>query len=611
MARTRLSRGQLIISLNIRSFPARGTLAAHAALFFLALMFSLPFLLSHHAYPLPTFHQEGVAIALGLLAVGAILLAHPRAGLIIPHSALWLLAFAAVLGLQVELELVAYYEQAVMGGLYVLWAAMLLWLGSELRRSLSLERICEVLAFALLVAGMLNAVFGLLQRFLDVTALPAAISAMQGSTIFGNVNQANLFANLLSLAFASLIYLVGRGRLSTFFSGAACFLMLFGISLSGSRSAWVYLAWFLILSVIWLRSSRESQVKCLVPWSVGAILISGCVEIFVNQSGLFGGVNGSVTTISSRLVSYTDPAMPSIRGLMWSQAWQMFVNEPLLGVGFGEYAWNYFLHIELFADSVFPGQSRHAHSIVLQLLAETGLLGTACVAMAVGIWAWRSRRVEFKLAEWWLFALVGVEAIHSMVEFPLWYAHFLGPAAVLMGLTEKDGFQSALGAKLRAVVALMLLMGALILGATWQNYNRFEDWFQSYLRIRRDDLASFLGYQDILFKMDRALLLRPAIDLAMTGAILPDRNNLADKLEFNGTALRYAPIWPVAYKHVLLLALDGQNERAAAYLRRALLMYPGQAELFLTALRAVSHDIPDIFPVLEGMVLRSIKGEKP
>ena len=139
-------------------------------------MFSLPFLLSHHAYPLPTFYQEGLAIALGLLAVGAILLAHPRAGLVIPHSALWLLAFAAVLGLQVELELVAYYEQAVMGGLYVLWAAMLLWLGSELRRSLSLERICEVLAFALLLAGMLNAVFGLLQYFIDARDLPKAIS---------------------------------------------------------------------------------------------------------------------------------------------------------------------------------------------------------------------------------------------------------------------------------------------------------------------------------------------------------------------------------------------------------------------------------------------------
>jgi hypothetical protein len=46
-------------------------------------------------------------------------------------------------------------------------------------------------------------------------------------------------------------------------------------------------------------------------------------------------------------------------------------------------------------------------------------------------------------------------------------------------------------------------------------------------------------------------------------------------------------------------------------LRRALLMYPGQSELFLSALRAVSHDIPDAFPALEGMVVRSIKGEKP
>ncbi len=600
--------------MNIRSFPARGTLAAHAALFFLALMFSLPFLLSHHAYPLPTFYQEGLAIALGLLAVGAILLAHPRAGLVIPYSALWLLAFAAVLGLQVELELVAYYEQAVMGGLYVLWAAMLLWLGSELRRSLSLERICEVLAFALLVAGMLNAVFGLLQYFIDARDLPKAISAMQGQHAFGNINQANLFANLLCLALASLAYLVQRGRLSAGFAIFAGALLLLGVSLSSSRSAWLYLVWFVLLSAVWAALSRTPAARKMLFWLAGAMVLSVCMEVFVHQSGWFVGVAGPPDTISSRLASqsiYAENAKPSIRMLFWRQAWLMFADAPLLGAGFGEYAWNYFLHIELFADSVFPGQSRHAHSIVMQLLAETGLLGTACVAMAVGTWAWRSRRVEFKLAEWWLFALVGVEAIHSMVEFPLWYAHFLGPAAVLMGLTEKDGFPSALGAKLRAVVALMLLMGALILGATWQNYNRFEDWFQSYLRIRRDDLASFLGYQDILFKMDRALLLRPAIDLAMTGAILPDRNNLADKLEFNGTALRYAPIWPVAYKHVLLLALDGQNERAVVYLRRALLMYPGQSELFLTALRAVSHDIPDAFPALEGMVLRTIKGEKP
>jgi hypothetical protein len=296
---------------------------------------------------------------------------------------------------------------------------------------------------------------------------------------------------------------------------------------------------------------------------------------------------------------------------MWRQAWLMFVDSPLLGVGFGEFAWNYFLHIDLFGDSVVPGQSRHSHNIIFQLLAETGILGVASVVLAALTWAWQSRKLEFVLAEWWLAALIGVEVMHSMLEFPLWHAHFLGPTAVLMGLSEAGGFRSALGAKLRVVVALMLVMGTLVLGATAQNYVQFENWFQNYLRIRRDDLASFLGYQDVLFKMDRALLLRPNIDLAMTGSILPDRNNLADKLAFNGDAMRFAPIWPVAYKHVLLLALNGENEQAMVFLRRTLLMYPGHAKDFLKALKSIEGEIPAASPSLEQMVTRSINGERP
>ena len=609
-----LPQGERIISLNSASLLARSALPGRLSLGCVALLCSVPFLMSHHEYPLPTFYQEWLAIALGMLAVASMLLVNARAGLLIPHSGLWLLGFAAVLGLQVALDRVAYYEQSMMGILYVLWAVMLLWLGSELRRSFSLERVCEVLAFALLVGGMLNALFGVLQYFFDVHALPRAISALQGQHAFGNINQGNLFANLLALALASLVFLVSRGRLYWVFSIAACLLLLLGMSLSGSRSAWLYLGWLMVLAIVWARLSPDRQVKRLQFWIAGLIALSVGVELFVHQSGLFVGVAGAPDTISSRLVSqsiYADNAAPSVRWLMWRQAWLMFVNAPVLGVGFGEYAWHYFLQVDLFAADVISGQSRHAHNMLLQLLAETGLLGAACVVLAVGTWAWRSRTRDFKPANWWLLALLGIEGIHSMLEFPLWYAHFLGPTAVWMGLAEKGGFQSALGAKLRAIVVVMLVMGALILGATLQNYRQFENWFQNYLRIQRDDLASFLGYQEMLFKMDRALLLRPNIDLAMTGAIFPDRNNLADKLAFSGTALRFAPIWPVAYKHVLLLALNGETEMAKAYLRRALLMYPSHAGDFLNALISLSPDLGDAFPELEQMVARSLKGEKP
>ncbi len=577
-------------------------------------MCSVPFLVSHHEYPLPTFYQEWLAVAFGLVSVAAMLLANPRAGLLIPVSGLWLLAFAGVLGLQMALERVAYYEQSMTAVLYVLWAVTLIWAGGELRRSFDIGRACNVIAFALLTAGMLNALFGVLQFFIDVQGLPRAISSMHGQHAFGNINQANLFANLLALALASLAYLYVTARVSTAFAIPACVLLLLGMSLSSSRSAWLYLGWMMILGMLWWRYSRDLSARKFAVLAVSAVAASLCIELFVHQSGLFVGVAGPPDTISSRMVSqsiYADNALPSVRWLMWRQAWLMFSNAPVLGVGFGEYAWNYFLNIELFAGSVLPGQSRHAHNIVLQLLAETGVLGTACVAFAAGAWAWRSRAAAFTAENWWLMALLGVVAIHSMLEFPLWYAHYLGPTAVLMGLAERDGFRSSLGARLRGVLGVMLLMGAVILGATAQNYVQFERWFQNYLRISRDDLASFLGYQEVLFKMDRALLLRPNIELALTGSILPDRNNLADKLEFSATAMRFAPIWPVAYKHVLLLALNGDAEKAATFLRRALLMYPSHAGVFLQALKAVSADLPAVSPKLEQMVQRSLKGEAP
>jgi O-antigen ligase len=576
-------------------------------------MCSLPFLMSHHEYPLPTFYQEWLAIALGLAAVAAMLLVSPRAGLVIPRSGLWLLGFAAVLGLQVALDMVAYYEQSMMAVLYVIWAVMLIWLGSEMRRVFSLERICDVLAFTLIIGGMLNALFGVLQFFVDPRDLPTQISAMS-TFAFGNINQSNLFANLLAMALGSLLFLVIRGRVSIVFAIFGAALLLFGLSLSASRSSWLYLVWFLVLAGLFARRSGDPRIRGIFLGMCGLVVLFIGVELVVNQSGFFVGVHGAATSTTARLVTqseYSGNATPSLRWLMWRHAWMMFANAPLLGVGFGEFGWHYFLQVDLFAADVVSGQARQAHNIVLQLLSETGLLGTACVGLAVLGWAWRARKIAGGPAAWWLLALLGVQCIHSMLEFPLWYAHFLGPAALLMGLAETDGFHSALGAKLRAIVFGMSLMGALILGATLQNYVEFEKWFQNYLRIRRDDITSFLGYQDVLFKMDKVLLLRPHIELAMTGSVLPDRNHLADKLEYNGTAMRFAPIWPVAYKQVLLLALNGETEKAKLYLRHALLLYPGQAAPFLEALRSVSAEIPGAFPELEQIARGNINGKKP
>jgi O-antigen ligase len=85
----------------------------------------------------------------------------------------------------------------------------------------------------------------------------------------------------------------------------------------------------------------------------------------------------------------------------WGRAWQMFKDNPVFGVGTGNFGWR----VEEYEQSD-PGWSptqplsggRVAHSIYFTLFAEYGLVGSAIfVALGVGLWN-RMKRVRNRLA---------------------------------------------------------------------------------------------------------------------------------------------------------------------------------------------------------------------
>jgi hypothetical protein len=120
------------------------------------------------------------------------------------------------------------------------------------------------------------------------------------------------------------------------------------------------------------------------------------------------------------------------RPLIWRDTLALIAAHPWLGVGAGEYnlAW-----------SLTPSPQRsgeffdHSHNLVLQLLAEYGvLLGGAVIALlVVALWqAWKrsAANVELRTA----FMMVLLMGVHSQLEYPLWYAYFLLPTAWAWGL---------------------------------------------------------------------------------------------------------------------------------------------------------------------------------
>jgi hypothetical protein len=75
----------------------------------------------------------------------------------------------------------------------------------------------------------------------------------------------------------------------------------------------------------------------------------------------------------------------------------------------------------------------HAHNALLDLLAETGLLAALCMVVPLALWLRSVPWSKPDLDTGWMSTLIAIQAAHSMVEYPLWHANFLGLTALLLG----------------------------------------------------------------------------------------------------------------------------------------------------------------------------------
>jgi O-antigen ligase len=158
------------------------------------------------------------------------------------------------------------------------------------------------------------------------------------------------------------------------------------------------------------------------------------------------------------LLPQTGGSSMGIRIYMWHQALLMWSRAPLLGVGFGQYAGVFFEQAAELSRYHISHYDRNAHNALMQLLAETGLLGAGLVCAGLGAWLWGLRRRLAMTAEsWWMLCLLSVLFLHSMVEYPLWSANFLGGAAILLGMGSGRNLRLHLTALSRFAFPVMVL----------------------------------------------------------------------------------------------------------------------------------------------------------
>jgi len=202
------------------------------------------------------------------------------------------------------------------------------------------------------------------------------------------------------------------------------------------------------------------------------------------------------------------------------EAWGMFLDAPWLGVGWGRFAWHHFLHIASTGPGILPGIANHAHNIVLHLLAEAGIVGAGVLAGGAALWIVDLRKTRFSLEWWWLLALIAVLAIHSLLEYPLWYAYFLGVAALLIGLGSQRAVVVRRTGLARALVALFILSGAIHLASVIAPYREFE---RLMFDPRRAAVVTMTDgeFEESITRLRREPVVAPYVELVVAFSMQP------------------------------------------------------------------------------------------
>jgi len=528
------------------------------ALFAIGMLWLVPFLWPEHRVPLTSFDSELIAQAcLALLMAAGATLGDTRARIRWPLPA-FLLAVAAIAAAQYLLHRLPYSQQAV--GLGWIAAAMLCAyvLGRQLVAAGMTESAVRAACLASLAGALVSVAIQWLQLF-EIHILPSWLVLIPGHEVLGgrppgNLEQANHLATYIAAGALAAACLQARGMRAAW--GMPAFLALgSGLGLAGSRVTLMYLA--LIAACLLLPSGlrpARARARCGLVVALLAGYALGPVAVRAAYSG-------AEMTVFDRLLGDTY----GIRTELWRQAWAIALQHPLIGAGAGQFpAAQYWI-----ARSTSYAQGDvNCHNLVLQLAAEMGW-PAALAAVAVALW-WALSNLKKRLASpegayaWGFLALI---AIHSLLEYPLWYLYFAVPAAMLFALAEPDGVRE-LRLDLRRSLALLgaaFLVAALLMRFDYDDVVRASDRFWSEKRAHSPVSAETVS---AVIAAAQSALFRPEGERLLI-ELQPLQEQQGDAyLELSARVLSRQPHPQAILRHILLLVQAGRVDEAVPHVDR-------------------------------------------
>lgn len=350
----------------------------------------------------------------------------------------------------------------------------------------------KAFAMALLLAGLCGVVMAVVQIF-DVEGRAQTFIALPpiAGRASGNLGQANQFADTLLWALLALLALAqpragdgARSRGMQALVAVVALSLVFATALSGSRTALVCI----VLMALWGIADRGLAKSSRILLATTPV----AVALMIWLLGLW-----SRSHAGPILLEHAATDVTAFRGLIWSQSLQLIANQPWLGVGWGQF--NFAWTLTPFTPRS-AGLVSNAHNLPLQLAVEVGV---PVALLMIGLLGWAlwsaARRVArlpgpVGLQSRAALMVVVVLGVHSLLEYPLWFAYLLFPVAWAWGFAlgtagsvqdemASDGAQTTKPLRTWRIGGLMMLVTG---ASAWFDYLNLAS-----LYVARPDMPSF------------------------------------------------------------------------------------------------------------------------
>ncbi len=387
---------------------------------------------------------------------------------------------------------------------------------------------------------------------------------------YGSLRQRNQLSTLAVLGFVSICYLLQSQRpsanatiKSVAYAGALT-LLAFSVAFSESRTGLIQ--WLVVAVAVWMaKPNMPYGARKWAAFSMAIYTLAVCLTPWL--AAWSGNTSGG-------LLGRIDDANALSRISLWSNVAQLIAQQPWLGHGWRSLAYAHYSSD--FSGARFMEMLDNAHNLPLHLAVELGVpVALAfCAVITWLVWRnqpWKELQPDRQLA----WAILLVLAIHSLVEYPLWYGPFFMTAVICIGVLCAPLWRNRLLAQAKSARSAMYL-GATCIAISLLSgtaYVAFDYHRVSQIFLQSEQRSAWFSH-DALAEAQKSALFGSHAKFAELVITPLSRETAPRVLELSSELVKWSPEPRVVEKLIESAVMMQLDELAMFHIQRYKVAYP-------------------------------------